>query len=262
MSTGGDTPEKLPQGWFADPFGVHESRWFSQGTPTGLVRDGRVESQDPPPEPTWSGRLAPAPVAPGAAPSSGGVDLERAGDQGPDVEPGSQFGFLGDPSLPGTVGGPVTAGLTASGLPILPISGLPPPTPKRLVTYRWVALGLAAGWTLLVAALILSATTTTRSATGRATTTRMLSSDPAGVILFIVFLLACCAVTGVGLLRRIRADSEGVDKAGYVVAGILFVLGVLSLASIGLTLIILAFALWTVARPMRRPRPLPGDRVV
>ena len=46
MATGGDTPEEPPQGWFADPFDVHEARWFSQGTPTALVRDGCTESQD------------------------------------------------------------------------------------------------------------------------------------------------------------------------------------------------------------------------
>jgi len=37
------------QNWCPDPFGIHEARWFSNGTPTALVRDGGVESQDPPP---------------------------------------------------------------------------------------------------------------------------------------------------------------------------------------------------------------------
>ena len=129
------------------------------------------------------------------------------------------------------------------------------------MTYRWIALGLAVLWTLLVTALLLSATTTARSSAGKVTTTRTLSSDPVGVVLFIGFLLVCCAVTGVGLFRRIRSDTESSSKSGYAVAGILFVLGVLSLASIGLTLIILALALWVVARPMRRPRPLPGERI-
>ena len=263
MVPGGDTPEKPPQGWFADPFGVHESRWFSQGTPTALVRDGRNEAQDPPPEPAWTGRLSPAAVLPGSQPAPGPEDLERADSRNADIEEGSQFGFLGDPALPGTVGAPPTAGLMTSGLPIIPLDGgLPPPTPRRLVTYRWIAWGLAVGWTVLVAALILSVTTTTHSSSGQVTTTRMLSSDPVGVVLFIAFLLACCALTGVGLYRRIRTDSEAPSRTGYVVAGILFLLGILSLASIGLTLIILAFALWVVARPMRRPRPLPGERVV
>jgi hypothetical protein len=37
------------QGWGADPFGTHEARWFSDGSPTGRVRDGDVESYDEPP---------------------------------------------------------------------------------------------------------------------------------------------------------------------------------------------------------------------
>ena len=261
MDGGVDIPDRPPQGWFADPFGAYESRWFSQGTPTALVRDGRRESQDPPPEPVWNGRLAPAPVAPGS--EGVGDDLLRSGDQGPEFEPGSQFGFLGDPALPGQVGAPTTAAQAAGGLPMFALrGGRPPPTPKRLMTYRWIALGLAFGWTGLLAALILSAPTTTHRAGDHATTTRLSSSDPVGVVLFIVFLLACCGVTGVSLLRRVRTDSEVAGRSGYVVAGLLVVLGVLSLASIGLTLIILAFTLWVVARPMKRPHRLPGDRLV
>ncbi len=38
-----------PQGWFTDPFGAHEARYFSAGSPTRLVRDGGVESYDEPP---------------------------------------------------------------------------------------------------------------------------------------------------------------------------------------------------------------------
>ena len=34
------------EGWYQDPSGRHEARWFSAGTPTGLVRDGRIEAQD------------------------------------------------------------------------------------------------------------------------------------------------------------------------------------------------------------------------
>jgi hypothetical protein len=37
------------QGWQADPFGVHEKRYFSDGLPTKLVRDGDAESYDAPP---------------------------------------------------------------------------------------------------------------------------------------------------------------------------------------------------------------------
>jgi hypothetical protein len=38
------------EGWYRDPFGTHEARWFSDGTATALVRDGEVEAHDPPPD--------------------------------------------------------------------------------------------------------------------------------------------------------------------------------------------------------------------
>jgi len=37
------------QGWYRDPYCVHEDRYFSDGQPTKLVRDGGVECYDPPP---------------------------------------------------------------------------------------------------------------------------------------------------------------------------------------------------------------------
>jgi hypothetical protein len=47
----GDVAEqKLPQGWFHDPYGIHQDRYFSAGRATKLVRDGRRESYDPPPD--------------------------------------------------------------------------------------------------------------------------------------------------------------------------------------------------------------------
>jgi hypothetical protein len=63
-------------GWYRDPYGVHEDRYFSQGFPTKLVRDRGVESYDPPP-----GRLLPSSLIP--VPSAGrdarnGIDLRRA----------------------------------------------------------------------------------------------------------------------------------------------------------------------------------------
>jgi hypothetical protein len=35
------------EGWYTDPYGRHEARWMSQGTPTALVRDGGREGSDP-----------------------------------------------------------------------------------------------------------------------------------------------------------------------------------------------------------------------
>lgn len=37
------------QGWYRDPYGIHEDRYFSAGEPTKLVRDSGAESYDPPP---------------------------------------------------------------------------------------------------------------------------------------------------------------------------------------------------------------------
>lgn len=37
------------EGWYCDPFGVHQHRWFSVGWPTDLVRDAGHESRDAPP---------------------------------------------------------------------------------------------------------------------------------------------------------------------------------------------------------------------
>ena len=37
------------EGWYRDPYGIHQDRWFSAGTPTALVRDQGVEGRDDPP---------------------------------------------------------------------------------------------------------------------------------------------------------------------------------------------------------------------
>jgi hypothetical protein len=36
------------EGWYTDPFGRHEARWMSDGSPTKLIRDGEEESHDDP----------------------------------------------------------------------------------------------------------------------------------------------------------------------------------------------------------------------
>ncbi len=45
------------EGWYVDPYGVHEARWISAGTPTALVRDGNVEAQDPAPNTPYVGQF-------------------------------------------------------------------------------------------------------------------------------------------------------------------------------------------------------------
>lgn len=60
------------EGWAADPTGAHDARYYLDGRPTPLVRDGDVETFDvlpaPPPAPPRTGAPASAAAAP-AAPS-------------------------------------------------------------------------------------------------------------------------------------------------------------------------------------------------
>jgi hypothetical protein len=69
----------VAQGWYRDPFGVHEDRYFSEGLPTKLVRDGRAEAYDEPPDERFVAAdlvRAESPLEDG----SGGSDLRRADD--------------------------------------------------------------------------------------------------------------------------------------------------------------------------------------
>jgi hypothetical protein len=66
-----------PQGWYRDPYGLHEDRYFSQGLPTKLVRDGERESYDLPPDrPLPEADLVPAEHPSGDR--ADGSDLLRA----------------------------------------------------------------------------------------------------------------------------------------------------------------------------------------
>ena len=74
------------QGWCADPFHLHEERYFSSGRPTKLVRDGKVESYEDPPSDTYevpddeeeSGSTATGGYRPGGAPPRAGVTGQYA----------------------------------------------------------------------------------------------------------------------------------------------------------------------------------------
>lgn len=55
-------PSSEVEGWYTDPFGRHEARWFSAGAPTKLVRDGTAESYDPPPDEPFAHQ--PEPIEP------------------------------------------------------------------------------------------------------------------------------------------------------------------------------------------------------
>ena len=66
------------QGWYRDPYGMHEDRYFSDGHPTKLVRDHGAESYNPPPPHPPEVELVEVAHRPPAAAS----DLRRVGDKG------------------------------------------------------------------------------------------------------------------------------------------------------------------------------------
>jgi hypothetical protein len=71
--------ERVRQGWYTDPFRLHEARYFSAGHPTKLVRDGTQESYDLPPDGAPSGPADPL----DEADEGDASDLRRA-DDGPE----------------------------------------------------------------------------------------------------------------------------------------------------------------------------------
>jgi hypothetical protein len=65
------------QGWYHDPYASHDDRWFSDGSPTSLVRDAGVESRDEPP-----GTPPPLPLVPVSdSPGADASDMRRADDK-------------------------------------------------------------------------------------------------------------------------------------------------------------------------------------
>jgi len=89
------------QGWYRDPYGIHEDRYFSAGTPTKLVRDDGQESYDPAPDrPVPDGDLIPAQSA--GSEDSPESDLERADQR--KVDPVWLLIGGGDPSAVSTAG--------------------------------------------------------------------------------------------------------------------------------------------------------------
>ena len=75
------------EGWYEDPFALHEQRWFSAGHPSSLVKDGRVESKDPPPSEVFGGPLVE--IVNSSVDGGDGSDQRRVGDR------------MGDPYDPG-----------------------------------------------------------------------------------------------------------------------------------------------------------------
>jgi hypothetical protein len=65
------------QGWYRDPYCIHEDRYFSDGEPTRLVRDGSMECYDPPPPGPPKAELAEV----RQSQTGDGNDLRRADDR-------------------------------------------------------------------------------------------------------------------------------------------------------------------------------------
>jgi hypothetical protein len=89
------------EGWYEDPYRIHEDRWYSDGTPTSLVRDAGVEAKDPPPsQDPPAGQLVRS--VPDHAPA-GPEDLDRADDpdagEAPDYSEAAfeRFGEISEP---------------------------------------------------------------------------------------------------------------------------------------------------------------------
>ena len=73
------------EGWYVDPYAIHDERWFSNGVPTQLVKDGGVESNDRPPDRTWTGPLEPIGMAVGpGADDFAHRDVDESARQGGD----------------------------------------------------------------------------------------------------------------------------------------------------------------------------------
>lgn len=73
------------EGWYVDPYAIHDERWFSNGAPTKLVKDDGVESNDQPPDGPWTGPLEPIGMAVGpGADDFAHRDVDESGGQGGD----------------------------------------------------------------------------------------------------------------------------------------------------------------------------------
>jgi hypothetical protein len=91
----------VAEGWYRDPYGIHQDRWFSAGTPTSLVRDQGVEGHDDPPGYPPAGPPAEIPETDRFP----GDDLRRADEA--EAEQGDRpevFDLAFDAEMPGFAG--------------------------------------------------------------------------------------------------------------------------------------------------------------
>ena len=119
---------------------------------------------------------------------------------------------------------------------------------------------------LIVGDHLLTATTSTFSGVAHGPrhprTQSVVTAATAGVIAFVAMLAMAVAIDGVGLVRRLRSGIEAPSLTGGAFVGVVGLLGILPLATIGLAMIILAAPLAVVTRPHKKPRPLPSEQVV
>ena len=141
------------EGWAPDPFEAHELRFFVDGLPTKLVKDGSAEAfDDLPPRSSWPSNLLPPELSPApvveqsTAPPPGQstapvVDQSTPPPPPPPIgtsywsppPPAPRLGTDAPPMFPGPAG----PGLTGSGLPDTFAVG-PGPTPTRRPRRRLV----------------------------------------------------------------------------------------------------------------------------
>ncbi len=103
--------DQTAEGWYLDPFGIHEQRWMSGGRPTALVRDDGAEGSDEPPDRPLPNPLVRAPVAASAL----GADLRRADDV--DTGPSPDLGSYSDVAMDAHtfLNNPIAGGVISSG---------------------------------------------------------------------------------------------------------------------------------------------------
>ena len=84
------------EGWYTDLFGLHDARWMSDGQPTGLVRDGDVESNEPVPDgqPTKTPQRLGAEGADGLS-TSDVLAANKTTEGSPDYRDAGEAGFDG-----------------------------------------------------------------------------------------------------------------------------------------------------------------------
>jgi hypothetical protein len=104
------------EGWYLDPYGVHEQRWISEGRPSNLVRDGDQESKDESSDRPPSHPYAPIPID--LAGSPGRSDLLRADDA--EAQPIPKSSVYRNVAMEGSVvvgNAPLLAGPVPAGAP-------------------------------------------------------------------------------------------------------------------------------------------------